>query len=159
MAKKSSVGRRGFLTGAGAAAGLAMAPQVAVAQTSAIEVKTPVKPGSDFMVDVIRSLGIEYCAANPGSSFRGIHESIVNYAGNKMPELLTCLHEESSAAMAHGYAKIEGKPMMIMVHGTVGLQHASMANGISPSTVRRIASRPARRDTCIDFQARCRTAF
>jgi thiamine pyrophosphate-dependent acetolactate synthase large subunit-like protein len=79
------------------------------------------------MVDVIRSLGIEYCAANPGSSFRGIHESILNYAGNRMPELLTCLHEESSAAMAHGYAKIEGKPMMIMVHSTVGLQHASMA--------------------------------
>jgi thiamine pyrophosphate-dependent acetolactate synthase large subunit-like protein len=79
------------------------------------------------MLDVIRSLGIEYCAANPGSSFRGLHESILNYAGNKNPELLTCLHEESSAAMAHGYAKIEGKPMMIMVHGTVGLQHASMA--------------------------------
>jgi thiamine pyrophosphate-dependent acetolactate synthase large subunit-like protein len=110
-----------------------MAPQVAVSQradtsaTSASDTSGSVKPGSDFMVDVIRSLGIEYCAANPGSSFRGIHESILNYAGNKMPELLTCLHEESSAAMAHGYAKIEGKPMMIMVHGTVGLQHASMA--------------------------------
>jgi thiamine pyrophosphate-dependent acetolactate synthase large subunit-like protein len=125
MAKKR-VGRRGFLQGAGAAAGLALAPQVAVAQTPA-EAAIAVKPGSDFMVDVIRSLGIEYCAANPGSSFRGIHESMVNYSGNKMPELLTCLHEESSAAMAHGYAKIEGKPMMIMVHGTVGLQHASMA--------------------------------
>jgi acetolactate synthase I/II/III large subunit len=110
---------------------MAMAPQIAVSQDggsrSAGESSGPVKPGSDFMLDVIRSLGIEYCAANPGSSFRGIHESIVNYAGNKMPELLTCLHEESSAAMAHGYAKIEGKPMMIMVHGTVGLQHASMA--------------------------------
>lgn len=121
---KNKVGRRGFLRGAGAAAGLAMAPQVAVAQPAEA---AAVKPGSDFMLDVIRSLGIEYCAANPGSSFRGIHESILNYAGNKMPELLTCLHEESSAAMAHGYAKIEGKPMMIMVHGTVGLQHASMA--------------------------------
>jgi acetolactate synthase I/II/III large subunit len=122
---KSKVGRRGFLQGAGAAAGLAMAPQVAVAQ--ATNESAAQKPGSDFMLDVIRSLGIEYCAANPGSSFRGLHESILNYAGNKMPELLTCLHEESSAAMAHGYAKIEGKPMMIMVHGTVGLQHASMA--------------------------------
>jgi len=79
------------------------------------------------MVDVIKSLGIEYCAVNPGSSFRGLHESIVNYGGNRNPELLTCCHEEGSAAIAHGYAKIEGKPMMIMVHGNVGLQHASMA--------------------------------
>ena len=72
-------------------------------------------------------LGIEYVAANPGSTFRGLHESIINYGANKGPELLTCLHEESSVGMAHGYAKIEGKPMMIMAHGTVGLQHASMA--------------------------------
>ena len=79
------------------------------------------------MVDVIKSLGFEYVAANPGSSFRGLHESLINYGGNKMPELLTCCHEESSVAMAHGYAKIEGKPMMVMAHGTVGLQHASMA--------------------------------
>ena len=79
------------------------------------------------MVDVIKSLGFEYVAANPGSSFRGIHESLINYGGNKAPELLTCCHEESSVAMAHGYAKIEGKPMMVMAHGTVGLQHASMA--------------------------------
>ena len=79
------------------------------------------------MLDVIKSLGIEYCAANPGSTFRALHESMINYGGNKAPELLTCLHEESSVGMAHGYAKIEGKPMMIMAHGTVGLQHASMA--------------------------------
>jgi len=85
------------------------------------------KPGSDFMVDVLKTLGIEYCAANPGSSFRGLQESCINYGGNKSPEWLTCCHEESAAAMAHGYAKIEGKPMMIMVHGNVGLQHASMA--------------------------------
>jgi acetolactate synthase I/II/III large subunit len=129
---KPAVGRRGFLKGVGAGAaatGLAMAPPQAAAQEAAakVEVSAPVKPGSDFMLDVIKSLGIEYCAANPGSSFRGIHESILNYGGNRMPELLTCLHEESAAAMAHGYAKIEGKPMMTMVHGTVGLQHASMA--------------------------------
>jgi acetolactate synthase-1/2/3 large subunit len=79
------------------------------------------------MVDVFKTLGMEYCAANPGSSFRGLQESFINYGGNKNPEWLTCCHEESSAAMAHGYAKIEGKPMMIMAHGTVGLQHASMA--------------------------------
>jgi thiamine pyrophosphate-dependent acetolactate synthase large subunit-like protein len=79
------------------------------------------------MVDVIKSLGFEYVAANPGSAFRALHESLLNYGGNKSPEWLTCCHEESSIAMAHGYAKIEGKPMMVMAHGTVGLQHASMA--------------------------------
>jgi thiamine pyrophosphate-dependent acetolactate synthase large subunit-like protein len=135
---KRKVDRRGFLRGAAATAA-SMAAQVAVAQTVnvdakplsgtgvAVEVTGNERPGSDFMVDVVKSLGIEYCAANPGSSFRGLHESIINYGGNKNPELITCLHEESSAAMAHGYAKIEGKPMMIMAHGTVGLQHASMA--------------------------------
>src|SRR6266545_1409079 len=68
-------------------------------------------PASDFMVDVLKSLGFEFVGANPGSSFEGLHESIINYGDNKMPELLTCCHEESSVAMAHGYAKIEGKPM------------------------------------------------
>jgi len=92
-----------------------------------VDVYTTDRPGADFMVDVIKSLGFEFVAANPGSSFRGLHESIINYGGNHMPELLTCCHEESSVAMAHGFAKIEGKPMMIMAHGTVGLQHASMA--------------------------------
>lgn len=92
-----------------------------------VEVLTVDRPGSDFMVDVLKSLGFEYVAANPGSSFRGLHESIVNYGGNKAPEFLTCCHEESSVAMAHGYAAIEGKPMLVMAHSTVGLQHASMA--------------------------------
>jgi thiamine pyrophosphate-dependent acetolactate synthase large subunit-like protein len=85
------------------------------------------RPGSDFMIDVIRTLDIDYVAANPGSSFRSLHESLVNYGGNRKPELLTCMHEESSVAMAHGYAKAAGKPMGVFVHGTVGLQHASMA--------------------------------
>jgi thiamine pyrophosphate-dependent acetolactate synthase large subunit-like protein len=84
-------------------------------------------PASDFMVDVIKALGIEYVAANPGSSFDSIQESIINYGGNSKPEFLTCCHEESSVAMAHGYAKIEGKPMLAMLHGTVGIQHAAMA--------------------------------
>ena len=56
-----------------------------------------------------------------------MHESIINYGGNKNPEFITCCHEESSVAMAHGYAKIEGKPLLVFAHGTVGLQHASMA--------------------------------
>jgi acetolactate synthase-1/2/3 large subunit len=85
------------------------------------------RPGSDFMIDVIRTLDIDYVAANPGSSFRSLHESLVNYGGNHKPELLTCLHEESAVAMAHGYAKAAGKPMAVFVHGTVGLQHAAMA--------------------------------
>ena len=127
--------RRGFLKGAGAAAGLAATAPIALAQQAAlkpetapaVDVTSNARPGSDFMVDVIKSLGIEYCAANPGSSFRGLQESFINYGKNTSPEWLTCCHEESSVAMAHGYAKIEGKPMMIMAHGTVGLQHASMA--------------------------------
>src|SRR5437667_4527614 len=106
-------------------------PGLVAAETSppapGVDVYTTDRPGSDFMLEVLKSLGFEYAAANPGSTFRALHESIINYGGNKAPELLTCCHEESSAAMAHGYAKIEGKPMMIMVHGTVGLQHASMA--------------------------------
>ena len=79
------------------------------------------------MVDVIKSLNVEYVAANPGSSFRSLHESVVNYGGNKSPELITCLHEESSVAIAHGYAKAAGKPMAVMAHGSVGFQHAAMA--------------------------------
>src|SRR5262249_10200544 len=84
-------------------------------------------PGSDFMMDVIKSLNFEYITTNPGSSFQGLHESIINYGGNTKPELLTCCHEESAVAMAHGYAKIEGKPLMALLHGTVGTQHGSMA--------------------------------
>src|SRR4030095_1613903 len=121
---KGSVGRRGFLAGAAASvAGMAGATKVLAQQEQrpaaaeargSIEVTGTEKPGSDFMVDVLRTLGMEYCAANPGSSFRGLQESIINYGGNRSPEWLTCCHEESSVAMAHGYAKIEGKPMMVM---------------------------------------------
>jgi thiamine pyrophosphate-dependent acetolactate synthase large subunit-like protein len=85
------------------------------------------RPGSDFMVDVIKSLDLEYISTNPGSSFRSILESLVNYGGNKKPELLTCMHEEAAVAIAHGYAKAAGKPMAAIIHGTVGLQHGSMA--------------------------------
>ena len=105
-------------------------PQALAAETQPVsaDVQALIEdhPGSDFMVDVLKHLGFEYIAANPGSSFRSLHESIVNYGGNKAPELLTCCHEESSAFMACGYAKVEGKPMAIMAHSTVGLQHASI---------------------------------
>ncbi len=93
----------------------------------ALEVLTTEHPGADFMTDVIKSLGFECVCANPGSSFRALHESVVNYGGNRNPELITCCHEESAVAMAHGYAKIEGKPLCVFAHGTVGLQHAAMA--------------------------------
>ena len=141
---KTPVDRRGFLKGAAAGAALAaQAPLAAQVRTAVpmaakpaepahetsprAEVLTNERPGSDFMLDVIKSLGIEYAAANPASSCRGLHESMINYGSNKNPELLTCCHEESSVGMAHGYAKIEGKPIISMVHGTVGTQHASMA--------------------------------
>ena len=83
-------------------------------------------PGSDYMVDVFKALDFDYVAVNPGSAFEGLHESILNHAGNRKPEILTVLHEEAGAAIAHGYAKAAGKPMMTLMHGTVGLLHASM---------------------------------
>jgi len=85
------------------------------------------RPGSDFMVDVIKTLPFEYMSLNPGSSYRSLHESLINYGGNKAPELVTCMHEEAAVAMAHGYSKAAGKPMAVAMHGTVGLQHATMA--------------------------------
>src|SRR2546423_2595337 len=84
------------------------------------------KPGSDFMLDVIKSLDIDYVFTNPASSCRGLHDSIITYGDNKKPELLTAMHEESATAMAHGYFKVAGKPAIALCHGTVGLQHATM---------------------------------
>jgi acetolactate synthase-1/2/3 large subunit len=106
---------------------LPISPEAELSGLPSAEILTADRTGSDFMVDVIKSLGIDYVCANPGSSFRGLHESIINYGGNRSPEFITCCHEESSVAMGHGYAKIEGKPLLVMAHGTVGLQHASMA--------------------------------
>jgi acetolactate synthase I/II/III large subunit len=85
------------------------------------------RPGSDFMVDVIKTLDIKYLPANPASSYRGLHESLIDYGKNSMPEYLTCMHEESAVGMCHGYFKATGKPIMTLVHGVVGLQHATMA--------------------------------
>ena len=81
------------------------------------------------MVQTLRDLGIEYVAANPGSSFEGLQESVINYGNppNEMPECITALHEESAVTMAHGYAKAEGKPMLALLHGTIGIQHAAMS--------------------------------
>jgi thiamine pyrophosphate-dependent acetolactate synthase large subunit-like protein len=95
--------------------------------TARSKVETGAQLASDFMVDVLKTLDFDYAAINPGSAFQGLHESIITHGRNTKPELLTCLHEESAVAMAHGYAKAAGKPMLVMLHGTVGLLHASMA--------------------------------
>src|SRR5580658_9383680 len=84
------------------------------------------RPGSDFMVDVIKTLDIKYLPANPASSYRAIHESLIDYGKNTMPEFLTCTHEEAGVGIAHGYYKIANKPLMTLCHGTVGLMHATM---------------------------------
>lgn len=132
------VDRRTFLKGA-AAAGAALAAAAKVA--TAAEAKAPSEadaanmagnpfvpnPGSDFMIDVLKSLGFDYVAGNPAASYRSMHESLVNYGGNREPEFITCMHEESSVAIAHGYYKACGRPLAVFAHGTVGVQHASMA--------------------------------
>ncbi len=93
---------------------------------SRVEKKQP-QYGSDVVVDLMKAHDIEYAAFNPGATFRGIHDSIVNYGGNYMPEVIFCHHEEISVAVAHGYAKAKNKPMIAIAHNMVGLQHASMA--------------------------------
>jgi acetolactate synthase I/II/III large subunit len=82
--------------------------------------------GGDFMTDVINSLGVEYMFINCASSYRGLHEAIINHGNNK-PEIITCVHEDIAVHMAQGYAKIAGKPAAMACHGVVGLQHATMA--------------------------------
>ncbi len=83
--------------------------------------------GSDVVADALRALDIPYIALNPGASYRGLHDSLVNYLGNERPQLLLCLHEEAAIAIAHGYAKVTGKAMAAAVHSNVGLMHATMA--------------------------------
>jgi len=83
--------------------------------------------GSDVVAEMLRRLGIEYVCINPGSSFRGLHDSLVNYLGNERPTLLLSLHEESAVAVAHGYAKAAGKPMAVVLHSNVGLMLGMMS--------------------------------
>ncbi len=83
--------------------------------------------GSDLIAETIRALGVEWIALNPGASFRGLHDSLVNHLGNRDPQMLLCLHEEHAVAIAHGYAKVAGRPMAAVAHSSVGLMHASMA--------------------------------
>jgi thiamine pyrophosphate-dependent acetolactate synthase large subunit-like protein len=83
--------------------------------------------GSDVVAAMLRKLDVRYIALNPGSSYRGLHDSLVNFNGNVDPQMLVCLHEEAAVAIAHGYAKVTGRPMAVAVHSNVGLMHASMA--------------------------------
>src|SRR5215469_1135680 len=83
--------------------------------------------GSDVMALMLREIGLPYVALNPGASYRGLHDSLVNLLGNTEPQMLLCLHEEHAVAIAHGYAKVAGKPMGAIVHSNVGLMHATMA--------------------------------
>jgi acetolactate synthase I/II/III large subunit len=155
MPKRSSStdsGRRNFLKGATIAGAAALATPVAASTTvsqasterpkaqrpgpqlAAAETMPPTpdtvsqsSSGGDFMVDVFKTLDIDYLAMNCASSFRGLHEAVINHGGNRKPEIITCPHEEIAVHMAQGYAKIEGKPMAMICHGVVGLQHATMA--------------------------------
>jgi thiamine pyrophosphate-dependent acetolactate synthase large subunit-like protein len=83
--------------------------------------------GSDVVAETLRALRIPFIALNPGASYRGLHDSLVNHLGNVQPQMLLCLHEEHAVAIAHGYAKVTGKPMAAAVHSNVGLMHATMA--------------------------------
>jgi len=95
------------------------APDAAKAQTTAW--------GSDSIAELLRELEIPYIALTPGASFRGLHDSLVNYLGNTRPELLLCIHEEHAVALAHGYTRVTGKPLAVALHANVGLMHATMA--------------------------------
>jgi acetolactate synthase I/II/III large subunit len=87
----------------------------------------PVEWGSDALAELLSRLDLRYIALVPGSSYRGLHDSLVNYGGNRDPRMLVCLHEEHAVAIAHGYAKVTGRPMAVAIHSNVGLMHATMA--------------------------------
>ena len=89
--------------------------------------KPQMKWGSDVAAEMTRRLNLKYIALVPGASYRGFHDSIVNYLGNERPQMLLCLHEESAVAIAHGYARASGRMMGVVLHSNVGLMHGSMA--------------------------------
>src|SRR5271155_4882955 len=107
-------------------------PAAADASTAAVDRRAPAGAkapgfGSDVVAETLRALEIPYIAVTPGASYRGLHDSIVNYLGNTTPQMLLCVHEEAAVAIAHGYAKVTGKAIAAAVHSNVGLQHATMA--------------------------------
>lgn len=98
---------------------------------STVEIAAPNQDGnlwgSDLIAEMLRELGFRHVALNPGSSFRGLHDSLVNHLGNTDPTMLLCLHEEHAVSIAHGWAKVTGAPMAVILHANVGLMHGSMA--------------------------------
>jgi thiamine pyrophosphate-dependent acetolactate synthase large subunit-like protein len=94
-----------------------------------VPVTAPIRQwwGSDAIAGLLRRFDIPYACLNPGSSYRGLHDSLVNYNGNQKPQIVLCLHEEHAVAIAHGYAKVTAKPLAVILHSNVGLMHASMA--------------------------------
>src|SRR5438270_13189688 len=97
-----------------------MAIEIAPTRTDQLTIPSarPSKPewGSDVVADMVRQLGIEYIALNPGASYRGFHDSLVNYNGNERPAMILCNHEEVAVAVAHGYAKVTGRAMAASLH-------------------------------------------
>jgi acetolactate synthase-1/2/3 large subunit len=98
---------------------------------SALEKENPVSPAkerwaSDVIVDLLQAYELPHAALNPGASYRGLHDSIVNYGRNR-PTMMLCQHEETAVQIAHGYAKASGRPMVAILHNLVGLLHANMA--------------------------------
>ena len=82
--------------------------------------------GSDIAAQMLRRFGIPFISLNPGASYRGFHDSLVNHLGNENPGIILCLHEDHSVAIAHGYAKATGEPMACVLHSNVGLLHGMM---------------------------------
>ena len=133
---EAQTGNSKTIAGDGAKPGAVPAPTPAqlARETGAVSPAGPAgqtvrRPGSDLMVETLKRMGVEFVTSNNGSSFEGLQESIVNYGSppNVMPEFITCLHEETAVDMGTGYAKATGKPLVALLHGTLGLQHASMA--------------------------------
>jgi benzoylformate decarboxylase/acetolactate synthase-1/2/3 large subunit len=105
--------------------GATKSPQPERPQTSGFAPYDAPSWGSDVMADAIRALSLKYVSLNPGSSYRGLHDSLVNYAGDQ-PKMIECPHEKIAVGIAHGYAKATGEPMGVILHNVVGLLHGAM---------------------------------
>lgn len=109
-------------------------PSRAPAKKAVQMVEVPVKTrqhnrpeyGSDAVAELLSRYGFAYAFLNPGSSFRGLQDSLVNYNANKTPKVILGLHEDNVAAMAQGYATASGRPAFCILHDMVGLMHGSM---------------------------------
>lgn len=96
-------------------------------EKTTVATKSEIEFGSDAIAQSLRDLGFDYISLNPGASYRGLHDSLVNYLKNRQPQMLVCLHEEHAVALAHGYAKVTDRPMAVALHSNVGLMHGLMA--------------------------------